>query len=367
MGAIREINKKDGTVTYHAEVRIRGTHLGGESFRTRTLAKKWIQDVESSIRDGRHFRTAESKKHTVGELIDRFIEQWLPKYPKHQAKQKAHLFWWKGELGHLLLSDLTSIYHRRRDKLLAGITYRKTQRSGGTVNRYLAAFSKALSVALKEWQWMEDNPMSKVSKPSESQGRSRFLNEEEIRRLLHICKQSSNTYLYAIVKIALLSAMRYGEIIHLRWRDIDFIQRVIVLEVTKNGDRRIIPLTEEMEAVFKECSSYGCPIGDYVFPSRRRVSKKPVGGIRYAFAKALQDSEIQSFKFHDLRHTAASHMAMNGGTQGELMAILGHRSPHMTRRYAHFSQKHLATLMERTQIKLLKEVNNESEHQTSNR
>jgi hypothetical protein len=84
MGTIREHPKKDGSYSYHAEVRIKGAKPERESFRTRTLAKKWIQDTESAIRDGRHFRTAESKKHTVGQLIDRFIAEWSQKYEEYQ-------------------------------------------------------------------------------------------------------------------------------------------------------------------------------------------------------------------------------------------------------------------------------------------
>ncbi len=353
MGTIREISKQNGTVSYHAEVRIKGSRPQRASFRTRTLAKKWIQDTESAIRDGRHFRTAEAKRHTVSDLIDRFIEEWSPKYEKYQAKQNRILGWWKNELGHLLLADLLPpMIAACRDKLLAGTTYRKTKRSGGTVNRYLAGFSKVLTVAVKEWQWMQENPMSKVSKPSESNGRNRFLSKEEVGRLLEACERSTSPYLGPVVRIALISGMRFGEIMGLRWRDIDFEQRVIFLEQTKNGDRRVIPLIEELVEILKECSTYGSDGNSYLFPARHKASQKPIAGIRNAFLKALKDAEIEDCKFHDLRHTACSHMAMNGATQGELMEILGHRSPRMTSRYRHYSQKHIAKVMERTQANL---------------
>jgi integrase len=353
MGAIREITKKDGTTTYHAEVRLKGQKPQRASFRTRTLAKKWIQDTESAIRDGRHFRTAESKRHTAGETIDKFMKEWSPKYHKYEAKQNGILIWWKKEIGHLVLADLlpTSIAVCR-DKLLNGTTYRKTQRSGSTVNRYLAALSKVLTVAVKEWQWLPENPMSKVSKPSESRGRNRFLSEEEIGRLLEACSQSANPYLESIVRIALISGMRLGEIMGLRWSDIDFDQQTICLEKTKNDDRRILPLIGELESIFKKCSTYGS--GGYVFPARHSASLQPIASIRSAFQKSLQDSGIENFKFHDLRHTACSHMAMNGASQGELMEILGHRSPRMTSRYRHYDRRHIANVMERTQANLLK-------------
>lgn len=197
MGTIREYKKKDGTISYHAEVRLRGHSIQRESHRTRTLAKKWIQDTESAIRDGRHFKTAEAKRHTLGELIDRFIMQWLPQHPKQRLKQTALLNWWKQHHGHLLLSDLTaSVIAGGRDLLLAETTRRKTQRSTSTVNRYLAALSKALSIAITEWGWLEDSPIKKVRKPSEAPGRDRFLSIDEKDRLLNACQASPNPYLY---------------------------------------------------------------------------------------------------------------------------------------------------------------------------
>lgn len=356
MGTIREVPKKGGEISYHAEVRIKGSKPQRASFRTKTLAKKWVQDTESAIRDGRHFRTAEAKRHTVAELIDRFIVEWLPKYEKYATKQKRLLMWWRNEIGHFLLADLLPAHIvAGRDKLLAGTTYRQTKRSGGTVNRYLAALSKVFTVAVKEWQWVEENPVGKVSKPSESKGRSRFLSKEEITVLLEACERSSSPHLYPIVKLALLSGMRFGEIANLRWSDVDFQQRQVFLHETKNGDSRVVPITTEMERAFRECQTYNSERRGYIFPARRLGAHKPVAAVRHAFVKATQAAGINDAKFHDLRHTACSHMAMNGATQGELQEILGHRSSRMTARYRHYSKKHIANVMERTQANLLTE------------
>lgn len=351
MGSIRELPKKDGSKSYHAEIRLRGHPVERENFRTRSAAKKWIQDTESAMRDGRHSKVSKAKRHTVGELIDRFITQWLPKNPKSQSKQTALLMWWKQRLGHLIIADLTSgVIAEARDALLIETTKRKKLRSPSTVNRYLASLSKALSIAVQEWGWLDDSPMRKVSKPSEAPSRERFLSIEEKERLLLLCKESSNPNLFPMVAISILTAMRFGELVSLRWNDIDFNLRTITLRETKNGDRRVIPLTGHIEAILKQCPTYAENIKDLIFKSQRENSTNSVS-IRSAFQKALRDAGIKEFRWHDLRHTAASYLAMDGATQGELMAILGHRSPHMTRRYAHYSQKHLADLMERSHNK----------------
>ncbi len=354
MGTIREYKKSDGSVSYHAEVRLRGHPQERETFRTRGQAKKWVQDTESAIRDGRHSKTAEAKRHTLGELIDRFITQWLPKYPKGQAKQAALLTWWKNRLGHLVLADLTpNMIAEARDSLLVEHTKRKQLRSPSTVNRYLASLSKAFSVAVKEWGWLDDSPMRKVSKPSEAPGRDRFLSIEEKERLLAACKESANPSLYPLVSLSILTAMRFGELTKLKWEDVDFAIRSITLLETKNGDRRILPLTDAVKSTLKKCPSYTPNASGLIFRSHRPNNRSGTVSIRSAFEKALQVANIKGFRWHDLRHTAASYLAMNGATQGELMAILGHRSPHMTKRYSHYSQKHLSILMEKTSLKLL--------------
>jgi integrase len=349
MATIRELIKKDGSRSYHVEVRLKGHPPQRATFRTRSLAKKWVQDVESGIRDGRHFKIAESKSHTVGELIDRFVRQWLSIYPDSQKKQAALLNWWNQWCGHLLLGDLTpAVIAEGRDYLLSESTVRGGLRNPSTVNRYLSALGKALTVAVKEWGWLEDSPIRNVSKPSESEGRERFLSFDEKNQLLLACRESRNSNLLPIVSLALITGMRFGEIVGLCWRDIDFKQRTITLLRTKNGDRRVIPLTDEAANIFRECPTFGALSDELVFKSLRNTNTQRKVSIREAFEHAVRRAGIKNFRFHDLRHTAASYMAMAGATQGELMAILGHRSPSMTRRYAHYSQAHLSKVLERS-------------------
>jgi len=345
VGAIREVTKKNGNKSFHAEVRLRGFPPVRDSFRTRTQAKQWIQDTEAAIRDGRFKNQSNSRKHSVAELIDKFVANSIPKHPIYYAKKVQLLNRWKDELGHLFLSELSAPHITAvRDKLLSETTSKKTRRSASTVNRYLAAFSKVLS----EWEWLEENPMLKISKPKESHGRDRFLDRNEIHRLLEACKASSNPNLYAIVALAIFTGMRYGEIIKLQWCDINFERRFITLQETKNGEKRIVPITWEVIQILHGCPSYGNNLNGCLFKSSKKANSALPISIRKSFAKALKTAKIENCRFHDLRHTAASHLAMNGATQGELMAILGHKSPAMTHRYAHYSQTHLSMLMERT-------------------
>ncbi|MCB1136853.1 MAG: site-specific integrase [Chlamydiia bacterium] len=348
MGSIRELKKKDGSRSYHAEVRVKGAAPQRATFRNKSLAKKWIQDTESAIRDGRHFRTNEARRRTLGELIERLITKWLPHYPRREKNQAALLTWWSRRYGHLLLSDFSPVViAEARDWLLSTPTHRGQQRSASTVNRYLSAIGKALSIAEKEWQWIDRNPTRQVTRCSEGPSRERFRSPSEKQRLLAECKASRNANLLPMVRLSLITGMRLGEVQGLRWRDIDLIQGTITLWQTKNGDNRILPLTAEASEVLQSSPDRSSSPESLVFHTKGKLGEERPAVVRYAFERALGRAAIHDFRWHDLRHTAASYMAMSGATQGELMAILGHRSPAMTRRYAHYSQQHLGKVMER--------------------
>ena len=170
--------------------------------------------------------------------------------------------------------------------------------------------------------------------------------------LLQCCKGSKNPHLYGMVLIAASMGLRFGEIANLRWKNIDFDNGFANLEMAKNGSSRFVPLPDQVIAYLKEIQRPKIP-EEFLFPSKDPAKRHPYSLIRKSFHKAIQEAKLQDFKFHDLRHTAASHMAMNGATQGELMEVLGHRSPTMTRRYAHFSKEHIARILQKTSNNLI--------------
>ena len=144
--------------------------------------------------------------------------------------------------------------------------------------------------------------------------------------------------------------LRFGEIVNIRCKHIQ--SGFIALDTSKNGDSRAIPITSQVALYLTTVNSTKTP-EDYLFPAKNSEKRSPPSMIRKAFDKALQHANIQGFKFHDLRHTCASHLAMNGATQGELMEILGHRSPTMTKRYAHFSKEHISRVLQKTSNNLI--------------
>jgi integrase len=350
---IRKYEKKDGSISFHAEVRRKNAKPLRESFRTLTDAKNWVRKMESTILDGKHVLDNKARKYTVSDLIDQYVRLHLSKFPSRLKDQISHLNWWRENYGSKALIEITpALLVDAKERLLGGITVRKKKRTNSTVNRYFSSLGRAFALAFQEWQWINENPFRRVSKLKENGGRSRFLSREELHALLQCCKGSKNPHLYGMVLIAASMGLRFGEIANLRWKHIDFDNGFVTLERTKNGDARFVPLPDQVAAYLNEIPRAKLP-EEYLFPSRNTDKRHPYSLIRKAFQKALQEAKLQDFKFHDLRHTAASHMAMNGATQGELMEVLGHRSPTMTRRYAHFSKEHIARIMQKTSNSLI--------------
>ena len=338
MAHIEERNGDDGKTKYRVQIRLRGFPQQTATFDRKTDAKRWAQKTEAAMKEGRYFKTTAAKKRTLGDLIDRYIAEILPRKPKNAHNVEAQLRWWKQTIGHCVLVDVTpAIIGEHRDHLLAGKTPKGNIRSPSTVVRYLSALSHTFTVAIKEWGWLEDNPLRKVCKPQQPRGRVRFLDDDERARLLEACKTSTNPYIYIAVVLGLAIGMRQGEMMNLRWADVDFKKEKITLHETKNGEIRVVPLTGHAHAILKELMSKRSSESDLVFPSNN--PKKPID-LRHPWEQVLIKSKIVNFRFHDLRHCCASYLLMNGVALPVIAEILGHKSYQMVKRYAHLSEEH---------------------------
>lgn len=350
----------DGAKSYRVEIRLKGYPAQRATFARLTDARRWVQDTESAIREGRHFKTSEAKRHTLADLIDRYTREVLPtkKDGKHQGRQLA---WWNEQIGDYTLADCTpALIAETRDRLAAQPTPRGPSTSPATVVRYLAALSHCFTVGVKEYGWLDDNPVRKVTKPKEPRGRVRFLSDEERERFLSACRESASPDLYPAVILALSTGARAQEILGLRWGQIDLNRRVATLEETKNGERRVLPLAGSALDLLRSRNKVRRLDTDLVFPGRARRAgpdgkvKPPVPvDLRTPFETALKRAGIEDFRWHDLRHTAASYLAMNGASLAEIAEILGHKTLAMVKRYSHLSEAHIASVVERMNARFI--------------
>ncbi|CZI81542.1 TPA: tyrosine-type recombinase/integrase [Legionella pneumophila subsp. pneumophila] len=343
MATIEQRITKDGKCTYRVKVRIKGFPTQQATFDRKTDARKWAQQTEVAIRERKHFKTSEAKRRTLGEMIERYIKEVIPQKPKNSKNTILHLRWWQDELGQYSLADVSpALIAEKRDKLSSGITKRNKLRSPSTVVRYLAALSHAFTMAVKEWGWIDDSPMRRVTKPKEPRGRVRFLSDDERNRLLEECNKSESQYLYIAVVLALSTGARKMELMGLRWKDIDFDRQVIILHETKNGERRILPLTGRALELINQLAKIRRLNCDFVFPNHEFT--KPID-LRTPFETAVKRAGITDFRWHDLRHSCASYLAMNNASLAEIAEILGHKTLQMVKRYAHLSDAHTSKVV----------------------
>ncbi len=343
MAAIELRRQEDGSQSYRVKVRLKGHPAATGTFQRLTDAKRWAQSTEAAIREGRYFKTAEAKRHTLGDLVDRYIKEVLPTKPKNASNSEQHLVWWKEVLGTYALSDVTpALIVKCRNDLLATTTRRGTKMANGTVVRYMASLSHAFSLAVKDWQWIDDSPLRKVTKPKEPRGRERFLSDEERNALLQACQASTSRFLYTVVVLALSTGMRRGEIMALRWPQIDLANGRILLFETKNDTSRAVPLAGMALSMMANLAKVRRIDTDLVFYGE--TGNRPVD-LTKPWTTALAKAKVTNFRFHDLRHSAASYLAMNGATTIEIAAILGHKTLQMVKRYSHLANSHTSSVV----------------------
>jgi len=208
---------------------------------------------------------------------------------------------------------------------------RKTTVSVASVNRELQCLKSIFNKAIVWEKFSGTNPVTKIKLFKENNQRLRFLEKEEIAKLLSNC----NKQLRSIVVIALNTGMRRGEILGLKLRDIDIKRGVIHLYNTKNNEKREIPINEQVKTALIRTRKH--PQSEYIFCKKDGSS---FGHTRKSFDTALKKSGIKDFTFHDLRHTMASHLVMAGIDLNTVRELLGHKSLAMTLRYSHLSPNH---------------------------
>jgi len=217
----------------------------------------------------------------------------------------------------------------------------KTKRYGenarpATINSELALAKHASNLGLKEWGWCKRNPFSMVKMEKENNARDRILVYEEEERLLNVCPK----WLKDIVTFALNTGARMGEILELTWKDVDLFRKVVVIYQGKTGRSKTIPLTSTGLEVLRARAKVRHLHTNLVFPSQSgtRISNR---NLERAFTGALKKAKVDGLRFHDLRHTFASRLAMAGKDLYLIQRLLGHREPRMVQRYAHHSVESL--------------------------
>jgi integrase len=337
MATIEKRVNNQGVVTYRVRIRMRGHPQESATFSKISDAKAWAVRMGAAVQEGRYFKDAQARRRTLGQLITRYQTDILPYKSTNQhflSGQHKQLDWWKKQLGAYYLSEVTASRIVEARSLL--------QVSPATVNRYMAALSHVFSVGVREWEWLESSPTRKITKLKEARGRVRYLSDDERLRLFMVLKERGDATLELIVTLAIATGARKGELLGLRWSDVDFERCRMVFEDTKNGDRRAASLGEH---ALKMLKAHHAQVHNsmFLFPGNRGTPVR----IDREFRELLRVADISNFRFHDLRHCTASYLAMNGATLLDIAHILGHKTLSMVKRYAHLSDSHTSSVVEK--------------------
>ncbi|WP_239461818.1 tyrosine-type recombinase/integrase [Occallatibacter savannae] len=214
------------------------------------------------------------------------------------------------------------------------MTERSGEVSAASVTKELNVLKHLMSLAV-EWELIPANPAHGVKAPKAPAGRVRYLQPGELRAVLEACPE----WLRPIAVLAVSTGMRRGEILGLRWLDIDMKNSRLLLPQTKNGEGRIVYLNE---LALQALQSIGTQV--HAKPTDRIFQGESVTpeNVSLSFLRACRSAEIHDFHFHDLRHTAASWMRMKGADIHTVAVLLGHKDLRMAARYQHLSPAHLS-------------------------
>jgi integrase len=311
----------------------------------------------SSISERMRALAARPQSMTVRELVDRYMTQ----YAGHDCTRGQRLGAWLAMVGDFTLEQVDSdLMHAGRAEFATApplvymgldhagakifkVKARAKVKSTATLNRYMvsiaAVFTWAIEQRLTPKGWV--HPCRGIKRLPESDGRVRFLDEDERARLFAACKASKYPRLYPLVLAAMLTGARRGELLGLRWCDIDLAKGVASLGRTKNGDRRTLVLLPQVIEALRPLQ------GDperFLFGSVRSKFQAPAN-TDSAWRDAVARAEVRNFRFHDLRHCCASYLAQAGTPLNVIAEVLGHRKLDMTKRYSHLTTQTKASAM----------------------
>lgn len=327
--------------------------LSGKVVRESTGYKDYDYAVEHLIKQkgkvaiGEETEIKKIVHYTYKELCKDY-DTWS-KRQKGYEKKKRFIQQLQDRFGDYLINNLHTrmIEEYQSERLAKG-------NKPATVNRILAVLRHSITKAV-EWEMCKDYVLKKVRQAKllpVNNARVRYLTREELRRLIQCC----NADLAPMVILAVNTGMRKGELLNLKWQDIDLINGFLHILESKNNTRRTLPLNDTALEALKSLPRR--IDGGFVFFNKRTGS--PIKDVKKAFNNAVIKAKITDFRFHDLRHCAGSYLAMSGVDLRTIQEILGHKTLAMTLRYSHLSPLHT-----KKAVTLLDSTLNEEENENS--
>lgn len=361
---------KRGEYQWRAKVRRKGFPEQSRTFTYREDAEKWVRTIERELETSGFVDRREADKNTLGELLRRYQQEVTPSKKSADIESvKIDVIMKDATLPKLKMSAVTS-------SAVASWRDRRLKQVGGaTVNREIDVLSAVINHARREWGVHVENPIPLIKRPEKARARDRRFSAEEETYLLAaltggerladgtFSKGARNPWLLPLVKLAIETAMRRGELLSLTWENVDLKRQTAHLPDTKNGDPRTVPLSTRAVAILQALPLPEVDEEDPDIEEPQRtgpVFPTTALALRKGFARAIERAQeqyradckqakrrpaagfLEDVHFHDTRHEAASRLAEKLTNVLELSAVTGHKDLRMLKRYYHPRAEDLA-------------------------
>jgi integrase len=319
MATLRKRGKR-----WHVQVRRKGRPSVTRSFLLRSDALAWAREQELGA-DRQGIPTAHRglRGMTVADVVGRYRDEVVPRKRGADRETLVLNAFLRHSLARVALSDVTT------GMVSAYCTERLQRVKPSTLNRELDILRHAVAVARRNWDVpLAHNAFAEVTRPKIGAPRERRLHSDEQERLQAACVQCRNPYVHFLVQLALETAMRRGEMLNMRWRDVSFERRTLHIPVTKNDRARTIPLSSRALTLLRTLSDSRTLGTDRILPITENAAKM-------AWKRIAKRARLENLRVHDLRHEAISRFFEKGLNVPEVALISGHRDPRMLFRYTH--------------------------------
>ena len=306
-----------------------------EAARIKAIKIKRAIEEQKDIVLGKSTKDKKASIITIGEFYEQY---YLPYIKKHIKSYETNISVFKNHILPLFTNiPMDEISKASIMKLHSDMVVKK-KLALATANKVLIFLSNAFNVAKElEIDGIDVNPASGIKEFKLNNAKERYLTKDETKKLLEaINSTEQNIHLKYIVPMLILTGARRGEVLKAKHEDFNLSQMTWTIPTTKNGKKRILPITPQLLELYKSIPKDDTP---YLFTSP--ITNKPYVTIYNSWNTARIKAGLKDVRIHDLRHSYASALVNGGRSLYEVQTLLGHSTPTMTQRYAHLSNESL--------------------------
>lgn len=305
---------------WQVQIRLFGTRPISKTFHRKDDAQRWALETEATVQRGEYKHGLDQlRRTTFKELLERYRDSvTIHKRGRQNETYMIEALLRRDFVNDPLVSLTAKTFSAFRDERLKTV-------KGATVNRELTLLSHVYTIAKTEWGLSVENPLTAIRRARNSEPRQRRLEEGEWHVLMVGLDKTRNNLIKPVIRFAVETGMRRGEILAARWTDVDWERRTLHIPTTKTGKPRTIPMS---------------PLALTILEQQRKLnltSPFPLTteSFKLAWKRLVTRSKLPDLHFHDLRHEAISRLFERGLTIPEVALISGHRDPRMLFRYTH--------------------------------